>query len=104
MKIPTKTETKLVVALADLGTSLILVPMEFSKKISVCKFELETPKKWDTSEGTFTTHRTAAIKNTSLPQFMTRRKVSFKFNLYKKTSTNRIILGRYFMTNLGLDL
>ena len=56
--------------------------------------------------GSFETNKSVNMKGLRLPQFTTKRKVDFSFNLFKPSETDRygVILGRDFGQSLGIDV
>ena len=93
-----------VVALLDSGTSQSILNGNLADKNATIKSKKSV--KWETKTGEFSTARQVVLKGFKLPQFTLNRKFDDTFHLFRKQDSNRYnaIVGRDWMTNLGIDL
>ena len=100
-----KGEHKVLLALADTGTSKTLGNKKALENIKGIEFNKLKTTKWKTKAGAFATNEVATITNARLPQFAAKREFNLKdthlFN--DKNEKYDLILGHDLCQSIGLD-
>ena len=93
-----------IVALFDTGSSFLLIDETLVEEFE--GFDLRETKDtgWNTKTGTFTTSKSIILEGFRIPQFTTKRKVEFDFNVFKKRDGYDAILGRDFGQSIDINL
>lgn len=94
------------VALLDTGTSRSLISKTAIDKMkdNVVTTQQEKVTRWVTQAGEFVTKWTCSIKNVKLPQFNVHRHFTFNAAMFSHKQGYDVILGRDFMTQLGMQI
>ena len=102
--LPREGKNEIFIALLDSGTSVTLM----SNKVAKLGTDIRRtkPTKLTTQAGNFVTSTKSKLVRLKLPQFTTRRSISFDAHVFDKKEDDRydLILGRYFMQAIGMNL